>query len=309
MKITKKRRHHYVWRKYLRAWSNKEKIFCLREGKIFNPNLMGVGQERDFYKLKKLSCDEIQFIRQLAIENSPKESIDNHESLLKNFTFLHQLYEKNPQLANTKDPEVINYYEALLHNLEEELHSSIENTGQKYLDLLLAEDTSFFETDEGFMDFIYYLSAQYMRTKKIRESIKLSFSQKGHAKTIENTWNILSHIFATNMGGSLYCQRKDFKLILIKNISDHEFITGDQPVINVFSCSTPEGQAPDRLAFYYPISPLLSVLIIEKKYFIGKALLEYGNKEVLSHNDAMRQQAFEQIYASKKSSLEFICET
>jgi hypothetical protein len=51
------------------------------------------------------------------------------------------------------------------------------------------------------------------------------------------------------------------------------------------------------------------VLIIEKKYFIGKTLLEYGNKEVLSHNDAMRQQSLEQIYASKKSSLEFINET
>jgi hypothetical protein len=309
MNITKKRRHHYVWRKYLRAWSQGEKIFCLRENKIINPNLMGVGQERDFYKLKDLSSDDVKFIRQLAIDNSPKESIANHERLLKSFTFLHQLYDKNPQLSEIQDPELINYYEALLHNLEEDFHSSIENTGHKYLDLLLKEETSFFETDEGFMDFIYYLSVQYMRTKKRRESIKLSCSQTGHAKTVEKTWNILSHIFAANMGGNLYYQRKDFKLILIKNISDHEFITGDQPVINIFSCSTPEGQAPDRLAFYYPISPLLSVLIIEKKYFLGNTYLEYGNKEVLSHNEAMRHQSFEQIYASKKGTLECINET
>ena len=66
----KKRHHHYVWRNYLRAWAADDAIWCFREGKVFKTNLMGVGQKRDFYKLKELTEADILFIKKVAIEPS-----------------------------------------------------------------------------------------------------------------------------------------------------------------------------------------------------------------------------------------------
>jgi hypothetical protein len=65
----KKRRHHYVWRNYLRAWTDNEQIWCLRDQKIFLSNLMNIGQECDFYRLKDLTNQEIDFIKLLIHSN------------------------------------------------------------------------------------------------------------------------------------------------------------------------------------------------------------------------------------------------
>src|SRR5690606_2677793 len=65
----KKRRHHYVWRNYLRAWSDNEQIWCFRDQNIFPSNSMNIGQERDFYRLKDLTNQEIDFIKLLIHSN------------------------------------------------------------------------------------------------------------------------------------------------------------------------------------------------------------------------------------------------
>ena len=304
MNSNKKRRHHYVWRKYLRAWAIDEKIYCLRDGKIINPNLMGVAQQRDFYKLNDLSDDDIEFIKKLIIEKSPKVLSRGHEQLLSAFTYVHRLLKKYPEISSTKNLEVKKVVDLCLHNLEEDLHSGIELIGKKYLDCLLNKDTVFFETDGGFIDFIYYVCVQYMRTKKIKESTIESFKFSSQRSAIGKSWNILSHIFATNIGGSLYVDRKYFKLMMIENNSKEDFITGDQPVINIFSLRTPKNESPENLAFYYPISPNLAVLVIEKHFFEGMTVLSVTQQEVDSYNKAIMQCSFEQVYSQKRDTLE-----
>ncbi len=97
MSLNKKRRHHYVWKQYLRSWAIDEKIFCLRDKKIINPNLVGIAQQRDFYKLNELKVDDIEFIMGF-INKSPKESRQGYSQLLKAFTYAHQILKKNPSL-------------------------------------------------------------------------------------------------------------------------------------------------------------------------------------------------------------------
>ncbi|MHB8987700.1 MAG: DUF4238 domain-containing protein [Desulfobulbia bacterium] len=300
----KKRRHHYVWREYLRAWAVDEKIFCLRKNNIINPNLMGIGQQRDFYKLKELDKNDIEFIRTIAINTAPDHLIKGHEKLLNNFTVIFKLKDRLSHVPTHLHDDMVRLYETTIHNLDEDLHSEIEGSAIKYIQLLLDEDTSFFRTDRGFLDFIYYICVQYMRTKKMRESIILSFKEKTPNVPMEKCWNILSHMFATNMGWNIYKDRNNYKMVLIKNTSSKEFITGDQPVVNIFTSNILKDAQPDRLAFYYPISPNLAILIIENKYFRGENHLNYSEEEVDNHNQVIFNKSHEQIYSKRATSLE-----
>ena len=59
----KKRKQHYVFQAYLRAWATDEQIWCIRnEGTPFKTNTINVTQERDFYRIKPLNDDEIKFL-------------------------------------------------------------------------------------------------------------------------------------------------------------------------------------------------------------------------------------------------------
>jgi hypothetical protein len=306
MSTNKKRRHHYVWRGYLRAWAIDEKIYCLCNNKIINPNLMGVAVQKDFYKLNELSNDDIEFIRNHIIKISPKESRRCHENLLNAFTYVHQSLKKYPEIKSSKNPEVREAIDLYLHNQEEDLHTGIESIGEKYLECLRNKDVAFFETDKGFRDFIYYLCIQYMRTKKIRESNIKKFRSTPHQNAMNKSWNIISHILATNMGGSFYIDRKNFKLMMIENNTKNDFITGDQPVINIFSLSTIKDEPVENIAFYYPISPKLAVFVIEKNRFEGMTILSVTEQEVDSYNEAIIQCSFEQVFSLKRGTLEQI---
>lgn len=304
MTSNKKRRHHYVWRRYLRSWAINEKIFCLRDNKIINTNLMNVAQQRDFYKLKELTCEDVKFIKWLAIDHSPKNLIDGHEKLLAVFSSVSKLkavLRSDIAFGNDKAKKSFELY---IHNLEEDLHSSIENSGDKYLADLLMEKTDFFTTDIGYVEFLYFLCVQYMRTKQMKESVIKGVNTHDKNYNIERCWNLLSHIFATNIVHSFCDDRDHYKLVLIRNTSSRGFITGDQPVINIFSINDPKGGDSERLAFYYPISPKLAILIIEKKYFSGISELDFDEKSVNSHNQAIVGSSLDQIFARDKDDLE-----
>lgn len=50
---------------------------------------------------------------------------------------------------------------------------------------------------------------------------------------LSRVWNIIIHMFATNVGSSLYLERKRRALIIVNNRTDIPFVTGDQPAINL----------------------------------------------------------------------------
>ncbi|PZV15926.1 MAG: hypothetical protein DCF20_09180 [Pseudanabaena sp.] len=97
----KKKRHHYVWRDYLRAWSVNEFIWCYREGKIFNSNLMGVGQIKYFYKLKEMTVQDMEFIRMVAIEPCSPHLQELNEGWLNWFNYVFDLKKNIESLNNS----------------------------------------------------------------------------------------------------------------------------------------------------------------------------------------------------------------
>jgi hypothetical protein len=271
------------------------------KGKIFETNLMGIGQKRDFYKLKELNPDDFALIKKIAVDTAPNHLQRQHENLMKQFDFVFQL-RKLTKSRGINDHVLNNHLDIAIHNLEENLHAGIENETIKYIESILQEDIEFYNTDEGCMDFIYFLCVQYMRTEKSKNSVLTAFS---HVKTVnfEKIWNVLSHIFATNMGWVLYAGRKFFKMILLKNETSKELITGDQPVVNTYAdidvCKTP----PNDIELYYPVSPKIAILISQKKEYKGIRLKLLNENDVVSYNNLIIGNSHRQVYATSANIL------
>ena len=64
---TLKKKQHYVWRRYLRSWTNKGKIYCYRqtERKLFGSGTDSIANEMFFYALEQLSEVDLNYIETL----------------------------------------------------------------------------------------------------------------------------------------------------------------------------------------------------------------------------------------------------
>ncbi len=297
----KKRHHHYVWRNYLRAWAPDEYIWCCRKGEIFRPNLMGVGQKRDFYKLKKLTPTDISYIRKIAVDPSRgklKEANEEWINIFNSVDNFRDYFEKN----GIHHPDVEKALEEVEHNLEENYHAKIEANAICHIDSILREDISFYDSDDGCMHFAYYICMQYMRTNKIQESIVRNFANFNQFN-IENSWPVMRHIFTTNMAWSFFAERERFKMVLIKNNTDIPFITGDQPVINTYAQEKLGHDIIKEIELYYPVSPKLAILISEKEHFKNETKFCAYEQEVERYNKAICKSSHEQIYADSEETI------
>lgn len=175
-----KKRQHYVSRYYLQSWAKNEQIYCFRDNQVFKTNLVNIAQEKYFYELQDLTEDEIILIHKLAIEPSPRSIQESHLDFLNKYLMVFR-FEKNI-ISKIKNWNAYkNDFEELLKqhkiNFEENYHASIENIGNKYLDLLRNNNINFFYDDstEDRMAFLIFIVLQYMRTKKRRNVVIREF--------------------------------------------------------------------------------------------------------------------------------------
>lgn len=299
-----KQRQHYVSRYYLKAWTNeKEQISCLRANKIFTSNLMGVAQERFFYELQDLTKEEIELIYKFAITPSPKNMqqsyIDFLEQYLFIFNFERQIRDK---VKDDKKQDFESTMNIMKKNFEEDYHAQIESIGHKYLDLIRDKDIGFYynQQTEDRMIFLFFITLQYMRTKKRRNNTINEF--KNDNINMSKIWPFMAHIYAQNIALSLH-MRKEYILILLINNANCDFITGDQPLVNTYGVGNIKELKEDELEFYYPISPKLAVLITKNITNQKKIIISEDNK-IQKYNDMIVESKEEQIYAMRKENLE-----
>ena len=288
-----KRRHHYVWKHYLKPWTTNGTIYCLRENEPFPTNLDKIGVKKDFYKLRELSASDLDFIKKLAIDRVPDHLKTLHKDLLESFNKVFEI-KKIIENQNIDAPNANHQLKLIIHNMEEELHSSIEKMGDKYLQLLYEEDINFWENENDVINFTYFIVVQYMRTKSRKENLLYQL-QGEFLEKFEKTWNVLSHIFATNIAWSLYKDRASLSLILLKNNTTVNFITGDQPCINIAADPDPTSDPPERLTLYYPVSPRLGVLLKDQPYAPEK--INLNPDRVVEYNSLIASHSYEQLYA------------
>jgi hypothetical protein len=185
----------------------------------------------------------------------------------------------------------------------ENLHTTIEESFQPYLENLRRGDLTFLSTDADAVLFYRGLGVQYMRTNH-RRRIELMMTAEGKV-LYERTANVLTHIFAVNIGYSLFNDHPRLKLVLMENRTDVPFVTADQPVINIAAKLKDTG-APDKFEGYYPISPTKALLILEPdSQFLPKSPM-VSAMEAHFWNLRIASRAYRQIFAQSSEQLEIV---
>ena len=294
-----KRKHHYVWREYLRAWASKEKIFCLMDGKVFHPNIEGVGQKRDFYRMQVLTDADVEFIRKMTIGSDQGLKRKIHEQCIQNYVSASKMIEMS-SIFGPENDEISHAGDIIRSNLIEDSHGDVEARGIQYLKMLLDYDASFLNDKEGYINFAVYLVTQFLRTRKARETV-LKIPSQINKDMVARTWPIISQMFAINIASSIYNRKSEYYLEIFENSSEVDFITSDQPVVNTLP---PEKlPQPHEVEFFYPISPKIAIRFGNKNTVPDLRCKITQACEIEKFNDMMASNAHLQLYAHKETSL------
>ena len=294
------RRQHHVWRSYLEAWSTDQIIFCSMDGEIFPSNVSGVGVERDFHKLPALTSDDIQGIRWL-IGNTDPLAKRVQENFLTAFGFPGWLLANPPpHLAGNVEYEAQLRHQVI--NAEEDWHAALEGEMAPVIAALRRRDASVYADDERCIPFLHFLCLQSLRTKGVRDRVAARTSEV-NGFSIARCWNILRHIFAVNIGASLYLEREKRPIRILENDTDTPFVTGDQPVVNLFPSQIPD-KPPKLLSLYYPISPSTGLIIDEVEHRCGYTSGPISVGQVRMLNSRIRDASYRQLFGSSEKALQ-----
>jgi len=302
----KKHKLHYIWQYYLRSWAKQEKkvhkIWAMVNDKIIFTNMENVAQERDFYQIRDLNIQDIDLIDNLILKKMSNELRKNNQTWVNLFNFIVNF--RNQAMQNGITQELQEEFDNLIYNFEEEVQCEIEMNSKSYLDKIKSGDVSFYENEDDNINFNYFLSVQYFRTCKLKNSI----SDIKHPNiNIDRIWNIAAHIFAINMGYKMNEEKGVLHCVIMKNNTEQFLITGDQPVVNTFSSykDDKEQLSHEQFELYYPQSPILALLITKRPEFKDITTIEMETEMVRKYNDIINNASHIQLYSNTKESLEY----
>jgi Protein of unknown function (DUF4238) len=293
---------HYVPRFYLRAWADKEKIYCLQDNEIRNTNIRGVGAENYFYRLRELSPDDVDFLREAIIRDSPEGLKASHEQLVQAFTVPY-LAKRKLDALGLATSEAMAEIDRMIIELNEKLHTNIEEDFQPHLAAMISGDLSFLEDARQAAVFYKGLAVQYARTNHIKKT-RLIMEPERLALYLRIA-NPLVHILATNVGLSLYADRKRHTIILLDNVTGVPFITADQPVINI-ATGPKDTTPPAKFDLYYPLSPTKAMLLLEPSSDLLPGSSSVSETFVRLYNLRMAAHSYRQVFSNSPRVLESV---
>jgi hypothetical protein len=303
--MEKKRKHHFVWRDYLRSWSSsKDLVYTLfkSQNKIHHPNLISVAQQRDFNALHEFTIEQEIILEELVRKYTTSAALDLNIELYNMYTAYSQL--KRMQKQNIfKDPH--KKLESLLDltrtNLFEDFHTRIENNGQALIKITNFEDLKVVENLEYQFDLLLFLCFQLLRTKKMRNDLNAIFVKSDFI--IPQYTNLIVAVFATSFAISLAGNEK-IKFTMLENVSDSKFITSDQPLANLLINDRDEKGNVRFFKLYYPINPTMAMLVHFEdqpvKYIYRKA----EDDEIKNLNNFVFANAEELLFGATSTQLE-----
>jgi hypothetical protein len=296
----RKRRHHTVWRYYLTAWARDGAVACLRGARTFTAGTTAIGVRTDFYALKELTLLEEEFVRRIGLGDDPVARPLN-EGWLSMFLGpfrMRRMFEDDGMDRAAADKAV----EVLVSNAEEELHALIERRSIEHLDSLRAGDLSFLvDDDDARGAFLHYLCVQYLRTPKFQSTMMEAVRDAPGIRG-DHIWPVLRHLYATTMALGLDRKWADLRVTMLSAPPRSEFVTSDQPVINLFAVGTAQFEEVTELAFFYPIGPERA-LLIEDSPAPRFASSDLTAEEVNQLNRDMVAMLHEQAFATTEARL------
>lgn len=299
----KKRRQHYVWKHYLSPWTSNRHIWCLRlrDGKRFAASTDNVGHRRDFYRLKELTTNDLNWVEKLIISPTAPHLQVTAKGWINIFTEpfrIKQAYEA----SGKKDRKLEAQLDIAINNTEEDLHERTERKAVPLLTALRDGDRSFLADEEKSINFFFFLAMQYCRTPKIMRNV-VDASGVPHRFNIEAAWGLMRTILASNMGATFYKRSDSLKMTYLNAGSTVEFITGDQPIINTRAIRLPPGKQATKLELYYPLSPKVAVLFDFENPQPGSECRSLTTDETHNYNQMIVIMSDEQIYAASEQAL------
>ncbi len=248
-------KQHYVWREYLRnfCFKNDTTYSLINKMKIVPNNLMNVAQERYFYKLHDISREEYIFLNDF-LNIFIEDNNELKEYLLTVLTSYLTIFLKN----TINDEKLKKDFEKNMQNDFFERHmTENESLGEKLINAKeLSEIKECFSTKNQFKT-ILFLSIQLVRTKKQKKKFIEQF--KNHKINIEKIWFFISFSIGNILASNIIRIRK-VKVTLLINQSDIEFITSDQPVINLRD-ELDKNNSAKYFELYLPISPTKAIIM------------------------------------------------
>ena len=254
--------------------------------------------ERHYYRLPRITEVDAAFLRtyvELTDSNLQKEA---HRKFIDRLLYISRANEviQSSDKASIGEKQIAR---KIVIEVEDDIQTQIEQDAIPILSELRHGRTAFIHDYVLAMKFFCFISHQYFRTKRIREAIGRETSQIFAAHDFAKLKNIVCHVAAEKLGGSLFVDRNEFDIVFLESRGDARFITGDQPIVNILG--TGDSRATAELAFYYPLSPRLACLISPKEYELS--CKEIPNAIVEELNDLMAWESNEFLVADSEGVL------
>lgn len=286
-----------MWRHYLRAWAPREQIWCAMKGKLFASDLMGVGQERDFYKTQHVTAEDLTRLQQLLIDPIQNPRVKELAAIwIGPLTGLQRLHEMLQARGTEGLDEALT---PLYIEQEELLQGLIESSAIPLLARLQASDHFCLDQDEDYHGFMYYMMVQYFRTTRMKQNMFRSLDEMAPG-FVARTMGLIRHTTATITACSLIARGATMRPYLLDNTSEVALITGDQPVINTHAVYRPEDEMVAECEFYYPLSPTKALLVTEDP---SRATPPLTAAAASHFNEMMAHSAERQLFARSREDL------
>ncbi len=277
---------------------------------------MNIAHENYFYGVKELSNKERELIKKTTSEKMHGIQRIISEEWLNLFCAPYDLADRiafnNCSLLNCNcSTDIKNSQEFTNWTVEfiERLHGRIESTGIQYILSLRENDLNFWKEEPARDEFSYFVSNQYLRTKKSRNAIIRAF-EKAQAETTsfkdirpERMWIPLALILATNLGAYI---AQNFKAVILQIPCENSLIVGDQPVVNTYSTFDMNTE-PDDIELFYPITTNSALLLTKNPDYVEGQIIRIDANRTHEFNKLERMASEELVFASQRSQLfEFV---
>lgn len=302
MSMQSTKAQHYVPRLYLKQWADEdEKIWCLdrKSNRTINLKIMRVAQEHFFYEMNCLCDDDIAIIENWFAKNGNDLIRSTNKSIISTFKMFNDCLKLFDKIGAKKQKEFLekNFVEKMFETYEGEYATLIKK---------ILDDTIPDWNEDNKMTFLLCLNLQYFRTKNISENILDNASKvnvpKQYGGLVERIMNPIRWLMANTVTCNMLEKQK---FIFIENKTNLNFVTTDQPVINVFSILDKKSSEMSReeLELYCPFSPKKAVLVSFRDCYTDMSSISASEKDVRFYNDILVKCSNRFVFSKDKGGL------